>query len=205
MKPKSQHIVAALTAAILAVAAQSQTAAAADEPTAAPAGTGAAPTLRKIASSPDAERNIENFIAFQAEGVKGSMPNIKKYMAEEFLAQSSGSDSLLRLLGKDVVAGRVVKRDLMEKSVGKALSGIEGQKRIMEEIYGVGDEVIARWRITGVAHGPVFGLEGKGQPIDVTEIAFVRFDKEGRMVEGAFRQDSAELMRQLGYKIEAPQ
>jgi SnoaL-like polyketide cyclase len=65
--------------------------------------------------------------------------------------------------------------------------------------------VIARWRITGIARGPLFGLEGKGQQIDITEFAFVRYDKGGHLVEGYFRLDGAELLRQLGYKVEAPQ
>jgi SnoaL-like polyketide cyclase len=205
MNAKSPCIAAALTVAVLAVAAQSRTAAAADEPTATPAATGqAAPALRKIASSPAAERNIENFIQLQTEGVQGSLPNIKKYMAAEFVG-SGGDDSIQRLMGKNVVARRVVKRDLFEKVSKNALSGIEGQKRVMEEIYGVGDEVIARWRITGVARGSLFGLEGKGQPIDITEIGFMRYDESGHLIEGYFQLDSAELLRQLGYNVAAPQ
>jgi hypothetical protein len=205
MTPKKPHIVAALTAAVLAVAAHSRSAVAADEPNATPASTDqAAPILRKIASSPAAERNIQNFIQLQTEGVQGSLPNIKKYMAEEF-GGSAGDDSLQRLMGKNVPAHRVMKRDLFEKFSKNALSGIEGQKRIMEEIYGVGDEVIARWRITGVARGPLFGLEGKGQPISITEIGFMRYDESGHLVDGYFRLDSADLLRQLGYTVQAPQ
>jgi predicted ester cyclase len=205
MNTKYKHL-AALTVAVLAVAAQTRSAAAADEPTAKSTATDqAAPALRKIASSPAAERNIKNFIQLQTEGVQGPMPNIKKYMGAEFVVRSGGNDSIDRLMGKNVVAGRVAKRDIFEKVNQKALSGIEGQKRTMEEIYGVGDEVIARWRITGVARGPLFGLEGKGQPIDITEIAFARYDQSGHIVEGYFQLDSAELLRQLGYKVDAPQ
>jgi hypothetical protein len=205
MNAKNPCIAAALTVAVLAVAAQSRTAAAADEPTATPAATDqAAPTLRKIASSPAAARNIENFIQLQTEGVQGSLPHVKNYMAAEFVG-SGGDDSIQRLMGKNIVARRVVKRDVFEKLSKNALSGIEGQKRVMEEIYGVGDEVIARWRITGVARGPLFGLEGKGQPIDITEIGFMRYDESGHLVEGYFELDSAQLLRQLGYKVAAAQ
>jgi len=201
MNAKYPRIVAALTVAVLAVAAQSSTAAAA-EPTATPVTT--ATTLRKIASSPAAERNIENFIQLQIEGISGSLPNIKKYMAVEWVG-SGGDDSIQRLMGKNVVGRRVVKRDIFEKLTTNALSGIEGQKRVMEEIYGVGDEVIARWRITGVARGPLFALEGKGQPIDITEVGYMRYDESGHLIDGWFELDSAELLRQLGYKVAAAQ
>src|SRR6266403_3648901 len=134
MNAKYPRIVAALTVAVLAVAAQSSTAAAA-EPTATPATPATtAPTLRKIASSPAAERNIENFIQLQAEGIKGSMDHIKDYMGVEFVG-SGGYDSVQRLMGKNVVGRRVVKRDIFEKLSKNALSGIEGQKRVIEEIY----------------------------------------------------------------------
>ena len=205
MNAKNPCIAAALTVAVLAVAAQSRTAGAADEPTATPAAAGqAAPTLRKIASSPAAERNIENFIQLQTEGVQGSLPNIRKYMAEEF-GGSAGDASLQRLMGKDVPAHGVMKREVFEKFSKNALSGIEGQKRVMEEIYGVGDEVIARWRITGVARGPLFGLEGKGQPISIIEMGFMRYDATGHLIDGWFELDSGELLRQLGYKVAAAQ
>jgi len=213
MNAKYLRIVAALTVAVLAAAAQSSTAAAA-EPTATPATPATpattatpvttAPTLRKIASSPAAERNIENFIQLQTEGIKGSMDHIKDYMGVEFVG-SGGDDSVQRLMGKNVVGRRVVKRDIFEKLTTNALSGIEGQKRVMEEIYGVGDEVIARWRITGVARGPLFALEGKGQPIDITEVGYMRYDESGHLIDGWFELDSAELLRQLGYKVAAAQ
>src|SRR6266478_3210491 len=116
MNAKYLRIVAALTVAVLAAAAQSSTAAAA-EPTATPATPATpattatpvttAPTLRKIASSPAAERNIENFIQLQTEGIKGSMDHIKDYMGVEFVG-SGGDDSVQRLMGKNVVGRRVV-------------------------------------------------------------------------------------------------
>jgi predicted ester cyclase len=209
MNTKNPCIAAALTVAVLAIAVQSRTAAAADEPTATPATPAtpaateqtAVPALRKIASSPAAERNIENFIRLQTEGLQGSLPHIKEYMAEEFVG-SAGADAIHNLMGMNL-SRRVVKRDMFEKLSRTALSGIEGQKRVIEEIYGVGDEVIGRWRITGVARGATFGLEGKGQPVSFVEMGFMRYDESGHLVEGWFELDSADLLRQLGYKVVA--
>jgi predicted SnoaL-like aldol condensation-catalyzing enzyme len=47
------------------------------------------------------------------------VPNIKKYMAEEFVVQSGGDDSIQRLMGKNIVPGRVAKRDLFRVENGK--------------------------------------------------------------------------------------
>jgi len=58
---------------------------------------------------------------------------------------------------------------------------------------------------SGGGQGKLFGLQGKGQTIDIIEVAFVRFDNEGRAIQGWYRIDSAELLRQLDYKVLPPQ
>jgi hypothetical protein len=39
----------------------------------------------------------------------------------------------------------------------------------------------------------------------VAEIGFMRYDESGHLVDGYFRLDSADLLRQLGYTVQAPQ
>jgi predicted ester cyclase len=197
MRMKNEHIAAVLTVFALATVLQWRAAAAADEPISAG---------RWTASSPEVERNIRNFIQFQKDGVAGTMGNIDKYMAPEFVVETSGDEALQRLLG-NTVPGRIVvhRDDLKKRGPSKDFAGVEAQKRTMEEIYGVGDEVVAKWHIQAVVKDKLFGLQGKGQTIDIVEVGFVRFDKEGRMTQGWFRIDSAGLLRQLNYTVQAPQ
>jgi predicted ester cyclase len=210
MKMKNEHIAAVLTVFALAAALQWRSAAAADAATtpaaaAAPAADEPIAAGRWIASSPEAERNIRNFIQSQREGVAGNMVNIEKYMAPVFVAETRGDESLQRLLGKQMPGRREVHRDDIKKMGPTDFAGVEGHKRTIDEIYGVGDEVVAKWHIQAVVKSKLFGLQGKGQTIDIIEVAFLRFDKEGRMIQGWYRVDSAELLRQLDYKVQAPQ
>ncbi len=115
------------------------------------------------------------------------------------MAETRGDESLQRLLGNPMPGRMVVHRDESKKRVpNKDFAGVEGHKRTIDEIYGVGNEVVAKWHIQAVVKSEMFGLKGKGQTIDIIEVAFIRFDKEGRMTQGWFRVDSAELLRQLG-------
>jgi predicted ester cyclase len=213
MSVKNEHIAAVLTVFALATALQWRSAAAAEAATA-PATAAAAPAAaadeppaagRWIASSPEAERNIRNFIQSQREGVARNMPNIEKYLAPVFVVETRGDESLQRLLGNEMPGRRVVHREDVNKMGAADFAGVEGHKRTIDEIYGVGDEVIARWHIQAVVKGKLFGLQGKGQTIDIIEVAFVRFDKDGRIIQGWYRIDSADLLRQLDYKVQAPQ
>jgi len=213
MKVKNEHIAAVLTVFALATALQWRSAVAADAATtpatavAAPAAAADEPPAagRWIASSPEAERNIRNFIQSQREGVAGNMVNIEKYMAPVFVAETRGDESLQRLLGNQMPGRRVVHREDIKKMGPADFAGVEGHKRTIDEIYGVGNEVIAKWHIQAVVKGKLFGLQGKGQTIDIIEVAFVRFDNEGRAIQGWYRIDSAELLRQLDYKVLPPQ
>jgi predicted ester cyclase len=212
MKKVKNDIAAVVTVFALATALQWGSAAAADAapaPAKAAAAAGADQPIaagRWIASSPEAERNIRNFILSQEEGVAGNRAHLEQYMAPEFVAETRGDESLQRLLGNPMPGRRVIRRDLSQRLVpNKDFAGVEGHKRTIDEIYGVGNEVVAKWHIQAVVKSEMFGLKGKGQTIDIIEVAFIRFDKEGRMTQGWFRVDSAELMRQLDYKVQAPQ
>jgi predicted ester cyclase len=193
MNTKYKHLAAAVAVFATVAAAPTRSA---DEPPAA---------QRWLTSSPGAERNVKNFILAQTESVAGKMTNIDEYLAPEYVVDSRGDDSLQKLLGKLVPGRRTVKREGLEKVSTAPFAGMQGHKRVMEEIYGVGDEVIAKWRVQGVVTGSLFGLQGHGQAVDFEEISFARYDKDGRLVEGWYRIDSAELLRQLGYTVQPPQ
>jgi len=204
-----KHLAAVLAVFALATSLQWVSAAAAAETAPAAPAAGAKEPIhagRWVASSPAAERNIRNFILSQEEGVAGNREHLDQYMAPEFVAETRGDESLQRLLGNPMPGRMVVHRDESKKRVpNKDFAGVEGHKRTIDEIYGVGNEVVAKWHLQAVVKSEMFGLKGKGQTIDLIEVAFIRFDKEGRMTQGWFRVDSAELLRQLDYKVQAPQ
>jgi steroid delta-isomerase-like uncharacterized protein len=60
-----------------------------------------------------------------------------------------------------------------------------------------GDEVFARWRLTGTHSGPVQGIAGTGKPIDLDGIDHFTL-REGRIVSNFVVFDQMQYSRQLG-------
>lgn len=149
------------------------------------------------------ERNVRTFIEYQTDIANGDKTRLDEQMAETMVIYAMGADSINSLLGRPATATPfVLKRDDWRNNT--SFKDVSNHTREFDAIYGVDDMVIARWRIKGVVNGKVFGFEAHGRPIDLTEVAFVRFDAQGRLSEGWFRLDAAELFQQLGVKVEVP-
>jgi len=71
---------------------------------------------------------------------------------------------------------------------------------VMEQVIADGDRVGLLFRVTGTHTGNFFGIPPTGKRIDVYEVALLRII-DGRMVEGWYMMDEAELLRQLGAKL----
>ena len=87
-------------------------------------------------------------------------------------------------------------------SVGAAaMAGRVDHRRTVDEIYGVGDVVFARWSIEWTHAGPIQGAPPTGRRIRISEAGIMHYDDEGRMKEGWFIADQLELFLQLGGKV----
>lgn len=71
---------------------------------------------------------------------------------------------------------------------------------VIERVIADGDRVGLLFRVTATHTGGFFGIPPTGKRIDVHEIALLRL-VNGRMVEGWFMMDEAELLRQMGAKL----
>ena len=60
-----------------------------------------------------------------------------------------------------------------------------------------GDDVFARWRLTGTHQGPVQGIEGTGKPIELDGIDHFVL-RDGRIVSNFVVFDQMQYSRQLG-------
>jgi len=71
---------------------------------------------------------------------------------------------------------------------------------IIEHVIAEGDRVGLLFRLNATHTGNLFGIPPTGRKVDVYEVALLRI-VDGRMVEGWFMMDEAELLRQLGAKL----
>jgi hypothetical protein len=148
------------------------------------------------ADSPAAMRNIRNFVWFQQElAVRGDTSRLEEVMAPQMIVHSAGDDSLHQWATGEKRGTRTMERDMFRRvGVFKTLAG---HRRVIEEIYGIGDMVVAKWRLEGKVEGHLFGFKGNNE-VSFHEIGFIRFDDQGRMVEGTFLIDAPEFLNSLG-------
>jgi predicted ester cyclase len=68
------------------------------------------------------------------------------------------------------------------------------------DVFGEGDRVVARVRMTGTNTGglPWFGIPANGAPVDIEWIQVSRHDEDGQIAETWAQMDVATLMMQLG-------
>lgn len=73
---------------------------------------------------------------------------------------------------------------------------------VIERVIADGDRVGLLFRVTATHSGEFFGVPPGGKRIDVHEVALLRL-AGGKMVEGWFMMDEAELLRQMGATLPA--
>jgi steroid delta-isomerase-like uncharacterized protein len=66
-----------------------------------------------------------------------------------------------------------------------------------QNVWGIGDFVIAEGTITGTQKGPFFGIPAKNKPVTLHGLDIMQF-KDGKIVHGWSYSNSAEMAEQLG-------
>jgi hypothetical protein len=149
------------------------------------------------------ERNIQHFKRFQQEvAVEGNFTDLHKLMAPQILVHRPANITLLQLNGVEVDDKPVTwNRDDFKKNWKTAMAGRVDHRRVVDEIYGIGDVVCARWSIEWTHAETIQGIPPSGRRIHISEAGIMHYDDEGRMKEGWFIADQLELFLQLGAKV----
>ncbi|KRB78866.1 hypothetical protein ASE00_21045 [Sphingomonas sp. Root710] len=153
--------------------------------------------LKYEVTSSQALRNIRNFVAFQLEvAEKHDVTRLDDLVAPAMIVHSFGPGSIMAWLQGAPQKERVLDRAFFRDT--DAFANLQDHKIVIEEVYGIGDVVVARWRIEGLGKGPLFGVQTAGKKVLTHETGFMRYDDMGRMAEGTFTIDGAELFLSLG-------
>jgi steroid delta-isomerase-like uncharacterized protein len=79
----------------------------------------------------------------------------------------------------------------------RILGAFSGIHFVVEDAFGAGDKVVARWSATMAHSGNDLGMPATGKQVRLTGISVVRVS-EGKFVEGWDSWDQLGLMKQLG-------
>ena len=108
----------------------------------------------------------------------------------------------LRQLWSDDVVERFPDRtcrsiDEVERYFKDTFAAVPDLRLEVVSIVEQGDDVFARWRLTGTHQGPVQGIEGTGKPIEVDGIDHFVL-RDGRIVSNFVIFDQMQYSRQVG-------
>jgi hypothetical protein len=156
----------------------------------------------RVTRDPVVERNKANFRRFQQEViVGGDMSLLPELQAPVMRVLRAGNDTMVRLRGGEVPAERHVTHEQFARSYEAAVGGARDHRRTIDEIDGAGDVVWARWTIEMRHHDDRFGVAPTNALIRRSEVARIRFDDQGLMVEGWFMLDSLDVYEQIGARV----
>jgi len=143
--------------------------------------------------SPELARNVAVALRFKKSQGTPEMPQVEKeVLAPEYNRVRGGNFHLASNA-----------RDQDFPLPGMYLrTAIPDRVDVIEQVIAEGDRVGLLFRVTGTHTGNFFGIPPTGRKIDVYEVALLRI-VNGRMVEGWFMMDEAELLRQLGARMPA--
>lgn len=151
-------------------------------------------------ASPKALRNLRSFYIFQMEvAANNDTSHLAEVMPERMLVHSAGDDSMHLWATGEKRETREIERGLLGKGV--VFKNLQDHRRVIEEAYAVGDVVTARWRIEGTGTGDLLGFPAKGKQVVFHETGFVRFDENGRMIEGTFLMDVPEFLNSIDVRL----
>ncbi|WP_262699545.1 MULTISPECIES: ester cyclase [Streptomyces] len=147
-------------------------------------------------------RNKRNFRRLQEEViVGGDVSLVPELMAPHMRVLRGGDDSFLLLGGRQVPEGRVITQEQFIQQYRATVGEPKVHRRTITAMHGEGDVVWARWTIEEQHDSGRYGVPPTGKVLTVEEVAMVRFDDEGRMVEGWFMRDPVEVLTQIGAKV----
>lgn len=153
-------------------------------------------------SDPTVERNKRNFRRFQEEIiVGGNMSLLPELVAPEMRILRSMDDSLMRLHDIEVPKERVWTHEQFKKFYSASLFKPLHHRRRILDIYGENDVVWARWAFEYDHNDERFFIPPTGKPVVQIEVGMIRFDADGRIVEGWFMSDLLETILDIGAKV----
>lgn len=151
----------------------------------------------------DEARNIRNFTRFQEEILaKGDFSALPEVMAQKMLVHASAVDNLSTLMGHPVPPGtKEIDRDMLVNGYSAAFAAVESQSRKVVETVASGDTLFARWMLKMKVNGDFHGLPAHGKEVTIDEWGVIKFDDDGKIIEGRFCCDNASILSQLGAKV----
>jgi len=151
---------------------------------------------------PVVERNKLTFRRLQEQVIaNGQFELIPEIFRPDFQVRRVGTLRLYRAIGHtDYPQGQNAHERFVE-GLTEHQKLLPDQERVIEEIFGEGNRVAARFRIKATHTHEFAGHPPTGKRLEWTEIAFVRFDSDGLMEEGYFLCDELELAEQLGLTL----
>jgi predicted ester cyclase len=148
-------------------------------------------------------RNMETFRRLQEDVIVGGRDDlVEQILAPTFRPLRVGLEDLHRLTAAS--AQRPDSPDPYSQfrmGLRANQAALSNQQRVINEICAVGDRVWARWRIEATHSGWFLGRRATGRQVSWTEAGMVRFDRDGRIVEGWFQADELNLAHQLGLTL----
>jgi len=127
--------------------------------------------------------NIETMIRFRGLERPFRREDLRNIIAKDYSANHHGMDALIKLTG--------IRSGYTNESIA------DRQDTIIE-IIAKGDRVWAYFKMEGHHTGTLFGQEATGKPVSMHELAILRFNDEGLIVEASFFGDELELAMQVG-------
>lgn len=140
------------------------------------------------------ERNKNNFRRLQEEVVvRQDMTHLAEVVAPEFRIHRAASDWTRRVAGVGLLAGTVRRH-----ADWADIPQVPNHRRVIEEIYGEGNVVCARFTVEHTHHDDRFGVPPTGKLVRFTEAIIASYDDEGRMTEAWAIADPWEVLDQVG-------
>ncbi|MGW0730239.1 ester cyclase [Streptomyces mirabilis] len=162
-------------------------------------GPGTVATRSSLTDAARVERNKETFRRLQYEVIVGGRDElIEEIFSPEFTTLRAGLADLAAASGRASYPSAGSVYDRFRAGLAGMKLALGDQEREIVELHGTGDLLWARFDIHAAHTGTFLGRPATGKAVTYTEVAFLRFDEDGRIAEGWFLCDEFNLAAQLG-------
>lgn len=137
---------------------------------------------------PDVERNIDVVRRLEAAYNRRDYSELGTLVRDDLDAHTPGSDTAPQN-NEGLIANNEA-----------SYSSFPDRRTEILDIFGEGDEVVARIRMTGTNEGglPGLGVPANGATVDLSWVQISRHDADGRIAETHTQMEVPRLMMQLG-------
>ena len=142
----------------------------------------------------DVERNIDVVRRLEEAYGRRDYSELPRLVREDLVAHTPGSDQAPQ------------DHDGLRATNESSFSAFPDRRTEILDIFGEGDQVVSRVRMTGTNTGglPWFGIPANGATVDFEWVQISRHDDDGRIAETWSQIEVPKLMQQLG-AMPAPQ